>query len=75
MYTTKPLVETNSAPFEPAKWDHEHRRINALEERVRQLSEQVHKMATILELNGRQIRRQNTDISNVTTVLRNKQAK
>lgn len=75
MYINKPIVETNSVPFEPAKWDHEHRRIAALEERVRQLSEQVHKMATILELNGRQIRRQNTDINNVTTVLRKNQAK
>lgn len=72
MYTNKPLVESTQVPFEPVKWDHEHRRIAALEERVRQLSEQVHKLSSALQLNSRQIRRQNTDVHNITTVLRNR---
>lgn len=48
------------------------KRIKFLEERVRQLTEQVNRMAAVIELNGRQIRRQNTDIHNVNTVLRNR---
>lgn len=72
MYTNKPIVETKVIDFaETANMD-DKKRIKFLEDRVRNLSEQVHKLASALELNSRQIRRQNTDIHNVTAVLRNK---
>jgi hypothetical protein len=48
------------------------KRIKNLEDTVRQLSEQVNKLASALALNSRQIRRQNTDIHNVNTVLKNR---
>lgn len=71
MYTNKPLVETTEDIVGPNVPNYT-RQIEHLEDKVRQLSEQVHKIATALELNSRQIRRQNTDIHNVTTVLRNR---
>lgn len=70
MYTNKPLIETEIVEFDKKELDAE-KRVKVLEEKVRLLSEQMHKMATALELNSRQLRRQNTDIHNVTTVLRN----
>lgn len=72
MYSNKPVVdkiEIDTA--ETANMD-DKRRIKFLEDRVRQLSEQMNRMASALSLNSRQIRRQNTDIHNVTTILRNK---
>lgn len=72
MYSNKPVVdkiEIDTA--ETANMD-DKRRIKFLEDRVRQLSEQMNRMASALSLNSRQIRRQNTDIHNVNTVLRNK---
>jgi len=71
MYTNKPVIETEIAEFDKKELDAE-KRIKFLEEKVRTLSEQVYKMASALNLNSRQIRRQNTDINNVTTVIRNK---
>lgn len=71
MYTNKPTVETEVIEFDKKEIDAE-KRIKFLEDKVRLLSEQVHKLASALELNSRQIRRQNTDIHNVTTVLRNR---
>ena len=65
MYTNKPVVETDPTPFTPIKYKSEFQRIDALEEKVRQLSEQVHKIATVLELNSRQLRRQNTNIDSI----------
>jgi hypothetical protein len=71
MYSNKPIVDTESLLESiPNNMDSE-KRIKKLEDTVRHLSEQVHKMASALQLNSRQIRRQNTDIHNVTTVLRN----
>ena len=72
MYSNKPVVdkiEIDTA--ETANMD-DKRRIKFLEDRVRQLSEQMNRMASALALNSRQIRRQNTDIHNVNTVIRNK---
>ena len=69
MYTNKPVIETEIAEFNQTDANSE-KRIEKLENTVRHLSEQLHKMATALELNSRQLRRQNTDINNVTTVLR-----
>jgi hypothetical protein len=69
MYTNKPLIETEIVDFNQIDANSE-KRIEKLENTVRHLSEQLHKMATALELNSRQLRRQNTDIHNVTTVLR-----
>ena len=71
MYTNKPVIETEIVEFDKKELDAE-KRVKVLEEKVRMLSEQMHKMATALELNSRQLRRQNTDIHNVTTVLRSK---
>lgn len=71
MYTNKPLVETEEVSFDPGTTNYD-RRIENLENKVRQLSEQLHRVASSLELNSRQIRRQNTDIHNVTTVLRSR---
>jgi hypothetical protein len=72
MYTNKSVIETESLlESAPSNTDSE-KRIKFLENKVSQLSEQLHKMATALELNSRQLRRQNTDIHNVTTVIRNK---
>jgi hypothetical protein len=71
MYTNKPVIEAEIVEFDKKELDAE-KRIKFLEEKVRTLSEQVHKMASTLSLNSRQLRRQNTDIHNVTTVLRSK---
>ena len=71
MYTNIPDLETEVVEFNQKELDSE-KRIKVLEEKVRMLSEQLHKMASALDLNSRQLRRQNTDISNVTTVIRNK---
>lgn len=71
MYTNKPLLETEVAEFDKTTTNYD-KRIEKLEDTVRHLSEQIHKMASALDLNSRQIRRQNTDIHNVSTVLRNR---
>lgn len=71
MYSNKPVIETGVVEFNQTEVDNE-KRIKNLEDKVRMLSEQIHKLATALELNSRQIRRQNTDIHNVNTVLRNR---
>jgi hypothetical protein len=72
MYTNKPVLETEIVEFDKKELDSE-KRIKVLEEKVRMLSEQIHKMASALTLNRRQLRKQNTDIHNVSTVIRNKQ--
>ena len=64
------IVTENNQPI--VREQDDKKRIKTLEDEVRQLKEQVHKMASALALNSRQIRRQNTDIHNVTTVLRSK---
>jgi hypothetical protein len=70
MYTNKPMIDTESLlEAAPSNTDAE-KRVKVLEEKVRMLSEQLHKMASALQLNSRQLRKQNTDIHNVTTVLR-----
>lgn len=71
MYSNKPIVETEIAEFDKTSTNYD-RRIEKLEDTVRHLSEQLHKMATALELNSRNMRRANTDITNLTTVLRNR---
>jgi predicted nucleic acid-binding Zn-ribbon protein len=71
MYTKK-SPETTESNQPVIKEQDDKKRIKTLEDEVRQLKEQVHKMASALALNGRQIRRQNTDIHNVNTVLRNR---
>lgn len=71
MYTNKPLIEASELDRPTDNLDNE-KRIKYLEDRVRQLTEQMNRMAAAIELNGRQLRRQNTDIHNVNTVLRNR---
>jgi hypothetical protein len=71
MYTNKSIVVTeNSQPV--IKEQDDKKKIKTLEDEVRQLKEQINKMAAVLQLNSRQIRRQNTDIHNVTTSIRNR---
>ena len=71
MYSNKPLVETEIMEFNQKELDAE-KRIKNLEDKVRLLSEQIHKMASALQLNSRNLRRANTDITNITTVLKNR---
>lgn len=71
MYTNKPLIEATEIDSSTEHLANE-KRIKFLEDRVRLLTEQVNRLASAIELNGRQIRRQNTDIHNVNTVLRNR---
>jgi septal ring factor EnvC (AmiA/AmiB activator) len=71
MYSNKSVVESEIVESNQKELDAE-KRIKNLEDKVRTLSEQVHRMASTLALNSRQLRRQNTDINNVTTVLRNR---
>ncbi len=68
MYTNKPVIETEIAEFNQIDANSE-KRIEKLENTVRHLSEQLHKMATALELNSRQFRRTTTDINNLTTAI------
>ena len=73
MYTNKPVVQIEDQEGQLAHpWEPDHKRIQQLEDKVRHLSEQVQKMATALSLNNRQIRKQNTDINNINTVVRNR---
>ena len=71
MYTNKPAAETEIVEVNKKELESE-KRIKVLEETVRRLSEQVAKLAAAQQLNSRQIRRQNTDIHNVNTVLRSR---
>lgn len=71
MYSNRPLVETEIVEFDKTATNQD-KRIEKLEATVRHLSEQLHKMATALELNSRNMRRANTDITNITTTLRNR---
>jgi len=71
MYTNNPIIETEIIEFDKKELDAE-KRVKVLEEKVRLLSEQLHKMASALDLNSRKLRRQDTDISNITTAVRNK---
>ncbi len=71
MYSNKPVIETGVVEFDQKEVDTD-KRIKNLEDKVRLLSEQIHKLASALQLNSRQMRRANTDITNITTVLRNK---
>ena len=68
MYSNKPVIETEIVEFDKKELD-STKRIKVLEEKVRMLSEQMHKMASTLSLNSRHIRKQNTDINNVTTAI------
>lgn len=72
MYTNKPVVESDAVTPDRTVVMDDKKRIKNLEDEVRQLKEQLIKMASALALNSRQIRRQNTDIHNVNTVLRNR---
>lgn len=69
MYTNKPAIvtETNQPVI---KEQDDKKKIKTLEDEVRQLKEQISKVISAQQLNSRQIRRQNTDIHNVTTALR-----
>lgn len=71
MYSNKPVIETGIVEFDQKEVD-TNKRIKNLEDKVRLLSEQVHKLASALQLNSRQMRRANTDITNITTVLKNR---
>jgi hypothetical protein len=68
MYSNKPIIETEIVEFDKKELDAE-KRIKKLEDTVRHLSEQVHKMASALQINSRQFRRATTDINNLTTAI------
>jgi len=70
MYTSKPAVTENNQPV--IKEQDDKKKIKTLEDEVRQLKEQVSRLTAAQALNSRQIRRQNTDIHNVNTALRNR---
>ena len=69
MYTNKPVIDTESLLVELPETTDANKKIKQLEEKVRLLSEHVHQLSSALALNSRQIRRQNTDINNVTTAI------
>lgn len=71
MYSNKPVLETGVVEFNQKELDTE-KRIKNLEDKVRLLSEQIHNLSSALQLNSRQMRRANTDITNLTTVVRNR---
>jgi chaperonin cofactor prefoldin len=68
MYSNKPVIETEIIEFDKKELDAE-KRIKNLEDKVRVLSEQLHKMASALQINSRQFRRTTTDINNLTTAI------
>ena len=70
MYTNKPIIITEDNPTTVPEKD-DKKRIKNLEDEVRQLKEQLHKMASALQLNSRQFRRTTTDINNLTTAIHN----
>jgi chaperonin cofactor prefoldin len=65
MYSNKPVIETGIVEFDQKEVD-TNKRIKNLEDKVRLLSEQIHKLASALQLNSRQFRRTTTDINNLT---------
>ena len=72
MYAAKTTTDAEDNIDTNAKPATDEKKIKTLEEAVRRLSEQVAKLTATQQLSSRQIRRQNTDINNVTTALRNK---
>jgi predicted nucleic acid-binding Zn-ribbon protein len=72
MYAKKPTDHAEDKLDSATKNGTDEKQIKALEENVRRLNEQVAKLTAAQQLSSRQIRRQNTDINNVTTALRNK---
>ena len=62
MYSSKD-VETEQ-PTTLTETSANDKRIKQLEDRVRHLTEQVHKMASMIELNTKQIRKHNTNTQN-----------
>lgn len=67
IYTT-PKTETPIV----IKEDTSDKRIDLLEAKIARLAEEIARIKLVLESNARATRRQNTDINNLTTVLRNK---
>ena len=73
MYTNKPIVEFDEPEVQLAQPDDaQEKRIKQLESKVNQLAEQMNRLVEALEVTRRGMRRQGTDISNISTVLRNR---
>ena len=70
MYAAKTTTDTGDKLDTDTKPVTDEKKIKALEESVRRLSEQLAKITNAQQISNRQIRRQNTDIHNVTTALR-----
>lgn len=70
MYAAKTTTDTDDKLDTDTKPVTDEKKIKALEESVRRLSEQLAKITNAQQISNRQIRRQNTDIHNVTTALR-----
>ena len=71
MYTKK-SPETTESNQPVIKEQDDKKKIKTLEDEVRQLKEQVSRLTAAQALNSRQIRRQNTDVHNINTALRNR---
>ena len=73
MYSNKPIVNDKDpeVKLDPtiANWN---KRVEMLEAKVNQMAERQNQIIEALKLNSRQLRRANTDITNITTVLRNR---
>ena len=70
MYAAKTTTDTDDKLDTDTKPVTDEKKIKALEESVRRLSEQLAKITNAQQISNRQIRRQNTDIHNVTTAIR-----
>lgn len=71
MYTNKPILE-DAEPITLDPTVPMEKRIATLESKVSQLAEQMTILSEALQLNSRQLRRANTDITNITAVVRSR---
>lgn len=72
MYSNKPVIKTEPEVQLATPQDHDYKRIKQLEAKVSQMAEQIARLTEALELTRRGLRRQNTDINNISTVIRNR---
>jgi chaperonin cofactor prefoldin len=56
----------------PEKSDNLSSRVDILENKIMRMAEQMDKIATLLEVTRRNIRRNNTDVTNLTNSIRKK---
>ena len=73
MYTFNPVVDLDESNGQstPADDDQE-KRIKKLESKISQMAEQMNRLVESLGATRRNVRRQSTDIANLTTAFRNR---